>query len=267
MPPARRNLNDQKGVHRFMAEQEIWIIGTEPPCPRCDYLTRMVKDVVSDLQLTVPVRHLNYTGKEARQLAAACGLEPGTAKDVARRTSVDIDWNKVYALIGGPAPSDEPSQRDTCCPMTAKQWSPQLDELLRPCEKKAREAGIMMTPVLVIGGRCVHEGSVPGRELIVNWVRAFCGGGTEIVPDNRRVAEVLGPGCAKCDQLYQNVLEALARADLSGSVTVKKRSDLGYFQKMGVTVTPALAIDGRVLSTGRVLTPDQIVETLLQGTD
>jgi hypothetical protein len=84
-----------------MNAQEIWIIGTEPPCPRCDYLTRMVQDVVRDLGLTVSVRHMSYTGEEARRFAAACGLEPGTAKDDARKAAVDIDWDKVHALIDG----------------------------------------------------------------------------------------------------------------------------------------------------------------------
>jgi hypothetical protein len=244
-----------------MDKQEIWIIGTEPPCPRCDYLTRMVKDVVNDLRLSVSVRHLDYTGEEARQFATACGLEPGTAKDVARKLAVDIDWEKVHAVIGEPDPMNSASREESCCPTIAARWSPELDELLRPCETKSREAGIMMTPVLVVGGRCVHQGSVPTREQVVQWISDFCGGLTEANQYNRMV-EVLGPGCAKCDQLYQNVLEAVAHHDLHESVTVKKRTDLGYFQRMGVTVTPALVINGQVRSKGMVLTADQIVELL-----
>jgi small redox-active disulfide protein 2 len=247
-----------------MDTKEIWIIGTEPPCPRCDYLTRMVKDVVSDLQLAVSVRHLSYTGEEARQFAASYGLEPGTAKDVARRLAVDIDWEKVHAVIGGSDNADRASRETSCCPATADRWSPELDELLRPCEKKSHQAGIMMTPVLVVGGRCVHQGSVPAREQIVTFIGDFYGGvaGTSL---HNRIVEVLGPGCAKCNQLHQNVLEAVANSGLHASVTVKKRTDPGYFQTMGVTVTPALVVDGRIRSNGRVPTADQIVDLLREG--
>jgi hypothetical protein len=36
---------------------------------------------------------------------------------------------------------------------------------------------------------------------------------------------------------------------------------------MGVPVTPGLVIDGQVVSKGKVLTPDQIVEYLQVGQD
>jgi len=247
-----------------MDAQEIWIIGTEPPCPRCDYLTRMVKDVISDLGLPVSVRHLNYKGEEARRFATTHGLEPGTAKDVARKLSVGVDWDKVHAMIDDLDHMDSASIKESCCSTIASRWSPELDALLRPCERKSHEAGIMMTPVLVVGGRCVHQGSVPSRGQVEQWVSEFCNGlsGTD---QYNRVIEVLGPGCSKCDRLYHNVLDALAHADLQESVTVKKRTDLAYFQKMGVTVTPALVIDGQVRSKGLVLAADKIVELLQKG--
>ena len=47
-----------------MSTDEILIIGTDPPCPRCDYLKQMVVDIVNDLQLSVPVRHVGYTSDE-----------------------------------------------------------------------------------------------------------------------------------------------------------------------------------------------------------
>jgi hypothetical protein len=248
-----------------MNEQEIWVIGTEPPCPRCGYLSGMVKDVLSDLQLPVSVRHLGYTDKEARQFAATYGLEPGTAKDVACKAAVDIDWEKVHALIDVPDSAGNISPKESCCPTTiGARWSSELDELLRPCEIKSRDAGIMMTPVLVVGGRCVHQGSVPAREQVVRWVKDVYGDLAENDPDNC-IVEVLGPGCAKCDHLYQNVIEALNRVNLSESVTLKKRTDFLYFQRLGVTVTPALVIDGRVRSKGRVLTADQIIDLLQKG--
>jgi hypothetical protein len=255
-----------KGGKETMNAHEIWIIGTEPPCPRCDYLTRMVQDVVSDLGLQVPVRHMSYTGEAARRFAATWGLEPGTAKDVARKAAVDINWDKVHALIDESGPKDGGSQDESCCPAIATRWTPELDELLRPCELKAREAGIMMTPVLVVGGRSVHQGSVPSRERVVQWVKDFYGQPSD--PDRFNcVVEVLGPGCDKCDQVYDNVLDAVNRIGLQEQIAVKKRTDIGYFQKMGVAITPALVIDGQVVSKGRVLTTEQIIEYLKRVPD
>ena len=249
-----------------MDTKEIRVIGTEPPCPRCGYLTRMVKDVVGEMRIPVPVRHLNYTGEEARRFAATYGLKPGTAKDVARKAAIDIHWDDVYAYVNGSASKNISTQNESCCPTTADQWSKELDELLRPCEIKATAAGIMMTPVLVVGDRCVHQGSVPEREQVVEWVRDFCGGLADSDQD-KCVVEVLGPGCPKCDQLYQNVTEAVVKSNMYERVTVKKRQDIGYFKEMGVAVTPALVIDGRVVSKGKVLAEDRIIDILRKEQD
>jgi predicted thioredoxin/glutaredoxin len=43
-------------------------------------------------------------------------------------------------------------------------------------------------------------------------------------------------------------------------VTLEKKQDIDYFIKMGVFSTPALVIDGKVVSTSRVLNPDQITD-------
>jgi len=241
-----------------MSENEIWIIGTEPPCPRCDYLTRMAQNIVNALELTIPVRHVSYTSTEAKQFAASLGLEPGTAKDVARKAEIDMDWEKVYSLIDSPI---QMPSKDTCCRAAASKWSPELDEALRPCENESSNAGIMMTPVLVIAGRLFHQGSVPTRANVLKWIKqAFHG---HIGPeDDRDIVEVLGPGCKNCETLYSNVLEALTTADLHGRVVVKKRTAINYFKKMGVSITPGLVINGHVVSKGRLLSKNQIIDHL-----
>jgi len=45
-----------------------------------------------------------------------------------------------------------------------------LDDYLRPFETKAKDAGILMTPVLIINGKMKHNGSVPGLDKIVDWL-------------------------------------------------------------------------------------------------
>jgi small redox-active disulfide protein 2 len=74
--------------------------------------------------------------------------------------------------------------------------------------------------------------------------------------------EVLGPGCRNCEILYENVVKALDMADLRREVQVDKVKDVDYFLKKGVFATPGLIVDGEVVSTARVLTPDQILDLL-----
>ena len=74
--------------------------------------------------------------------------------------------------------------------------------------------------------------------------------------------EVLGPGCKRCDQLYENAQNAVAELDTAGQIEVIKIGDINYFAKMGVFMTPGLIIDGEVISTGKVLSPNQIKQKI-----
>jgi small redox-active disulfide protein 2 len=74
--------------------------------------------------------------------------------------------------------------------------------------------------------------------------------------------EVLGPGCIRCNQLYENTVSAASGFDASKGVEVTKVGDINYFAKMGVFMTPALVIDGEVISVGKVLTVEEIKKTL-----
>ena len=242
-----------------MTTDEILIIGTEPPCPRCDYLKQKVVDIVNDLNLSMPVRHVEYTSDEAHQLAKAEGLVPGTAKDVAQRLGIAMDWQAIFNMIETAGLTDSNSGQSQCCPTAAARWTPELDDALRPCELQALEAGIMMTPVLVIKEKPVHQGSVPEADQIRNLIEAaYIDISEGSRPTAETVIEVLGTGCKKCDTLYDNVLTAIDIIGGAKSFSARKRSDIGYFRKMGVAVTPGLVIKDQVVSAGRVLTPDQI---------
>ena len=62
--------------------------------------------------------------------------------------------------------------------------------------------------------------------------------------------EVLGTGCAKC-----NKLEAMAKAaadKLGVPYELTHVKDINAIVQRGVMTTPALAIDGRIVVTGRV---------------
>ena len=78
--------------------------------------------------------------------------------------------------------------------------------------------------------------------------------------------EVLGSGCARCDQLFKLAQEAAAKSGSSADIEVVKVKDVNYFMKMGVFVTPGLVIDGKVVSTGKLPSLEEIVEVIKRGT-
>lgn len=71
-----------------------------------------------------------------------------------------------------------------------------------------------------------------------------------------RKIEVLGTGCPKCQKLYA-AAEMAARA--SGvEFKLEKVTDVGKIIAAGVMATPALAVDGKVLSMGRIPSPEEM---------
>jgi small redox-active disulfide protein 2 len=72
--------------------------------------------------------------------------------------------------------------------------------------------------------------------------------------------EILGPGCAKCNALYENAKAAVQELGLDCEIV--KVSDIGQMASRGVLVTPALAIDDEVRISGKVLTVKEIVDLL-----
>jgi small redox-active disulfide protein 2 len=72
--------------------------------------------------------------------------------------------------------------------------------------------------------------------------------------------EVLGVGCPKCKQLTANI--EIAVKELNVNAEIFKVSDIGKIVEYGVMTTPALAVDGVVVSAGKVLSKDEIKKIL-----
>lgn len=70
------------------------------------------------------------------------------------------------------------------------------------------------------------------------------------------ILKVLGTGCAKCKKLEENALKAIK--DSGVDATVEKVSDLKDIMAFGVMMTPALVIDGKVVSSGKLLSAGDI---------
>ena len=73
--------------------------------------------------------------------------------------------------------------------------------------------------------------------------------------------QVLGAGCPKCKALEGAVHTALTELGLSEPID--HVTDFAQIAAYGVMSTPALVIDGKVVSYGKVLTPEE-AKTLIQ---
>lgn len=74
------------------------------------------------------------------------------------------------------------------------------------------------------------------------------------------LVKVLGPGCKNCVALENATHEAIDRLGLDA--TVEKVTDYVAIAGYGVIATPALVVDEKVVSSGRVLTPTRVAELL-----
>lgn len=72
--------------------------------------------------------------------------------------------------------------------------------------------------------------------------------------------KVLGSGCAKCNELEANTKEALK--ELGMDTTIDHVTDFTEIAAYGVMSTPALVVDGKVVSFGKVLKKDEVVKLL-----
>ncbi len=69
--------------------------------------------------------------------------------------------------------------------------------------------------------------------------------------------KVLGPGCKKCQDLEKSVIEAIAKLNLNEGF--EHVTDFAAIARYGVMNTPALVIDGKVVSVGKVLKTDEVI--------
>lgn len=72
--------------------------------------------------------------------------------------------------------------------------------------------------------------------------------------------KVLGTGCPSCINLENNVKEALEKSDLN--IKFAKITDIGKIMEYGVMSTPALVFDEKVVSFGKILNVNEVIELL-----
>jgi len=100
---------------------------------------------------------------------------------------------------------------------------------------------------------CFSSGAMPHYDLKAE---------QEQMPAQAARILVLGAGCPNCRALEQAVLRALD--ELNANISVGHVTDYAEMAKYGVMSTPALAIDGKVVSAGRALTQQDVLRLLKQ---
>ena len=72
--------------------------------------------------------------------------------------------------------------------------------------------------------------------------------------------QILGTGCPKCKQVEANAREAVKNLNIDAEV--EKITDINQIIDFGVTVTPALAVDGEVKFSGRIPSVEEIKDII-----
>lgn len=66
----------------------------------------------------------------------------------------------------------------------------------------------------------------------------------------KKTIEVLGPGCARCQETYRVVQRVVE--ETGAPFTVTKNESIERMVELGLMATPGVVIDGKVVVSGRI---------------
>mgnify|MGYP001766476134 CR=1 FL=1 len=72
--------------------------------------------------------------------------------------------------------------------------------------------------------------------------------------------EVLGPGCARCQETYRVVRHVVEQSDFACTLT--KSEAIDRMVALGVLQTPAIAVNGKLVFAGRIPKVDEVRQLL-----
>jgi small redox-active disulfide protein 2 len=72
--------------------------------------------------------------------------------------------------------------------------------------------------------------------------------------------QIAGPGCPRCEVTERNVFNACAALNLAADISYVR--DVKQFAALGVVLTPAVLVDGKVVVSGRVPTVAELKQIL-----
>lgn len=146
---------------------EILVIGPEPPCVRCINTAKFAKEVAEQYSGKVTVRKIDTHAEEAQKYGKVEG--GGTIAEI-EKVDYDSEGFKRLMQEAGGLMSDEERNKSSI-----KGKLQEIQEKLTPITEKAKEAGYLMTPVVVVNGKVKSIGYVPNKEEIQKWVESELG--------------------------------------------------------------------------------------------
>jgi hypothetical protein len=141
---------------------EIVVIGTEPPCIRCNTTFRRAEEVARRFPQKIEVKKIAIHTKEAEKYGK---VEGGHV--IGEVGKVKPDFEKMKQLLGelDVLKADE-VKNERLIDARLKD----LEKVLAPVKEKAKELGFLMTPVLVVNGKVKSMDYVPSKEEIKAWI-------------------------------------------------------------------------------------------------
>jgi small redox-active disulfide protein 2 len=72
--------------------------------------------------------------------------------------------------------------------------------------------------------------------------------------------QIAGPGCPRCEATERNVFNACAELDMPAYIS--HVYNVSQFAALGVVMTPAVLVDGKVVVAGKVPTIEELKQIL-----
>ena len=141
---------------------KIVVIGTEPPCVRCQTTYNRAREVAQQFPGQIEVRKVAIHSEEAEKYGR---VESGHG--IAEAGNIKPDSENMGRLIREieELKADE-EKNESLIDAKLKE----LEKVLTPIQDKARELGYLMTPVLVVNGQVKSMNHVPSKEEIQGWI-------------------------------------------------------------------------------------------------
>lgn len=88
------------------------------------------------------------------------------------------------------------------------------------------------------------------------------------ISKNEKGIKILGSGCAKCKELCKELEKStrITLSELNLDFDIEHITDFGQIASYGIMSTPALVLNGQVISYGKVLSVEEIRELLKERT-
>lgn len=74
--------------------------------------------------------------------------------------------------------------------------------------------------------------------------------------------QIAGPGCPRCNQAEKNVVAACDELNLTADISHIR--DPKEMAKLGVMMTPAVIVDGKIISSGKIPTVEELKKLLAE---